>query len=92
MSHRHTGECWASYEPCGEHHRHDHNCGGGKLSPACPQYLFRVLGNLEERAAKIEAQAKKLGDEIQTIRQEIKRHRAAVAIQQNIEARREESQ
>lgn len=39
-THRHEYECWerGSYEPCGEHHAHDANCGGGRLSPKCPEY------------------------------------------------------
>lgn len=41
--HRHGPECWERYEPCGEHHRHDYNCGGGRLSRACPSYWFKEL-------------------------------------------------
>lgn len=38
MRHRHTSNCWKRYTPCGERHRHDTNCGGGELSPKCPEY------------------------------------------------------
>ncbi len=36
--HRHTADCWVDYTPCGEHHRHSFNCGGGKLRDTCPEY------------------------------------------------------
>ncbi len=36
--HYHVAACWDRYEPCGEHHRHSYNCGGGKLRKICPGY------------------------------------------------------
>ena len=36
--HFHTANCWKHYRPCGEHHRHDYNCGDGLLDAACPDY------------------------------------------------------
>ncbi len=38
MGHRHTVSCFERYTPCGEHHRHDYNCGGGELTRECPDY------------------------------------------------------
>jgi hypothetical protein len=38
MAHTHTKDCWLHYEPCGEHHRHDYSCGGGRRSKSCPLY------------------------------------------------------
>lgn len=47
--HRHTAECWkypGTYEPCGEHHAHDYNCGGGRLNPSCPEYERSLRSDL----------------------------------------------
>lgn len=41
MTHRHDVHCWHNYVPCGEHHRHDYNCGGGELMPVCPDFIAR---------------------------------------------------
>jgi hypothetical protein len=57
MSHRHTPLCWSEYEPCGEHHSHDYNCGGGTLSPRCPDYV-KPIGELIFRKDRYDANAK----------------------------------
>lgn len=36
--HFHEAKCWSRYEPCAEHHAHTYWCGGGELSPECPEY------------------------------------------------------
>jgi hypothetical protein len=38
ITHRHNPGCWVRYDPCGEHHAHNFNCGGGQLSTGCPEY------------------------------------------------------
>jgi hypothetical protein len=44
MRHDHRERCWrhGTYVPCGEHHRHDYNCGHGNLAPDCPTYEGRL--------------------------------------------------
>lgn len=40
--HRHESQCWGFYEPCGEHHAHDYNCGNGDLTERCPKEAARL--------------------------------------------------
>jgi hypothetical protein len=44
--HIHQSSCWARYEPCGEHHAHSYNCGGGELAPSCPHYERDLRGRI----------------------------------------------
>lgn len=55
--HQHEAECWARYEPCGEHHAHSHSCGSGELGPECPEYVPPL------QKSKVEPQHDKLGRE-----------------------------
>jgi len=42
-THTHAASCWDRYTPCGEHHVHDYNCGGGRLRSSCPDYWERLF-------------------------------------------------
>ena len=74
--HRHEAKCWHRYEPCGEHHVHSHDCGGGELNPSCPEYgrdlkfqIGMILRSIngwnygDDHLRRIEDCAERLGDE-----------------------------
>lgn len=75
--HLHTAECWKRYEPCGEHHPHSYNCGGGELNPSCPHYerdlrwqiqsalssADRGTSGVSRNFSRIKDCARKLGDD-----------------------------
>lgn len=64
--HRHEWTCWDNYDPCGEHHTHDYNCGGGQLSSGCPEHrppaptLQDELDAAIARAERAEAAAERV--------------------------------
>lgn len=65
-SHRHTAQCWRSYESCGEHHAHDYSCGNGVLAPSCPMFVgqkrVHMCAELNEALARL-VRARKLAAE-----------------------------
>ena len=50
--HFHEAKCWKRYEPCGEHHAHSYDCGGGVLAPECPDYRRSLHFEVECQLAR----------------------------------------